>query len=99
MDKGTVLTMLIAIGAPALSSILAALIAKFVPRQKLADNLWAIIYKGLLIIEKVADLRIGGKAREIIEESILGTIAYCMRVIGQRIENYLLKNDTDGSVK
>ena len=100
MKSAEILNLLIGIGAfGMIASTGSALLAKFLPREKLADMLWAWTYKMLGLLDKLLDLKVGNKAAEVIEESILGTLAYVAQSWGTRLTNWLRLNDTDGTEK
>jgi hypothetical protein len=99
MKTADILNLLIGAGAfSVLASVGSAALAKFLPREKLADMLWGATYNLLGIIDKLLDLKVGNKAAELIEESILGTLAYVAQSWGTRLTNWLRLNDTDKTV-
>jgi len=90
---------IIGIALPAAISLGTGLLAKFAPRQKCADWLWAVLYPLIVALDKLLDIKVGKKSAEIIQETVFGTIAYVMQSTAARINNFLRLQDTDGSEK
>jgi hypothetical protein len=99
MNTATLVGLIAGIGVPALIAIGTGLLAKFAPSQKCADWLWGVVYPLLVTADKFMSVKIGDKTEEKLRESVLGTIAYVMQVVGQRLDNWIHTKDTDGSEK
>ena len=99
MNTTTLVGLLVGIGVPALIGIGTGLLAKFAPSQKCADWLWNFLFPLITMADKLMSVKIGAKSEETLRETVLGTLAYVMTSVGQRLDNWLHSQDTDGSQK
>lgn len=94
-----ILGIIVGIGVPALATVACGLLAKFAPREKCADWLWAPVLRIMIIVDTFLNIKVGKATSEKIAESVWGTFGYVLASTGTRIMNWLRLRDTDKTVK
>ena len=72
-----------------------AIVAKIMPREKLADLIWSVLSKMLIALQAVLLGRFGKKAADVLEETVFVTIFYAIEVNCKRARDFLHANNEE----